>query len=220
MPRFSRENAREMSARGNVVRWSRWRAAQPATATTSATPAPLPAPEQQYSATRLTRVRMLLDRLDQLLATETDPQKLDRLAAAADKLSQQECWLSGRPRPGVRKPTRATTWSRSELPPLTVPEPEPLPESSPVPEPVEAKPKPAQTAAAEASEPPTPAPNASRPTAPARMPAAQPALPARVPVTSVSSPLIQKTGPPPSMIRLPDGRLGYVPTFPVSANRP
>jgi hypothetical protein len=33
MLQFSRESAREMSARGNIARWSRWRAAQAATAT-------------------------------------------------------------------------------------------------------------------------------------------------------------------------------------------
>ena len=39
-----------------------------------------------------------------MIATEDDPQRLDRLAAASMRLSDQEFALSNRPKPGNRRP--------------------------------------------------------------------------------------------------------------------
>jgi hypothetical protein len=47
---------------------------------------------------------MQLNRLDSMMAKEMDPQRLDRLASAQSKLSEQERILAGRPLPGSRKP--------------------------------------------------------------------------------------------------------------------
>lgn len=58
----------------------------------------------EYQTKRLGRVRLQLDRLDQMLMTETDPQKLDRLASAQSRLSEQERQLSNRPLPGTLRP--------------------------------------------------------------------------------------------------------------------
>jgi hypothetical protein len=49
-------------------------------------------------------VRKHLDRLDELMMTETDPQKLDRLASAQARLAEQERILDGRPLPGSLRP--------------------------------------------------------------------------------------------------------------------
>ncbi len=57
-----------------------------------------------YPEERLRRVRKQLDRVDALILTEADPVKLDRLAAASMRLSEQERVLSNRPLPGSCKP--------------------------------------------------------------------------------------------------------------------
>lgn len=55
--------------------------------------------EDTYRQARLARVRVQLARIDNMLERETDPQKLDRLAGASSKLSEQERQLSNRPMP-------------------------------------------------------------------------------------------------------------------------
>jgi hypothetical protein len=109
MPRllFTRENAPEMARRSNAVQAQRRR--ERLTAAPFA-PAPHPAMQEgdSYVALRLVRVRAQLDRIDRMIQEEKDPQKLDRLAAASMRLSDQEFALAGRPKPGNRRPpTRA-----------------------------------------------------------------------------------------------------------------
>ena len=58
-----------------------------------------------FNATRLLRVREQLTKLDAMIEAEKDAQKLDRLASASAKLSEQERILDGRPLPGSRRPT-------------------------------------------------------------------------------------------------------------------
>jgi hypothetical protein len=48
------------------------------------------------------RARMI--RLENMLGTEDDPAKLDRLASALAKVAEQERILDGRPLPGSRRP--------------------------------------------------------------------------------------------------------------------
>ena len=57
-----------------------------------------------FTNQRLLRVRLQLERIDAMIATEDDPQRLDRLAAASMRLSDQEFALSNRPKPGNRRP--------------------------------------------------------------------------------------------------------------------
>jgi hypothetical protein len=45
-----------------------------------------------------------LDRLDDFMLTESDPQKLNRLASAQERLSKQEGILDHRPLPGSERP--------------------------------------------------------------------------------------------------------------------
>lgn len=61
-------------------------------------------PEMQYREVRLSRVRIQLDKLDEMLMSENDPAKLDRLASAQARLSEQERILAGRALPGSLKP--------------------------------------------------------------------------------------------------------------------
>jgi hypothetical protein len=64
---------------------------------------PLPALDG-YSEKRLMRVRKQLDTIDAMLLGETDPQRMDRLAAASARLCEQERQLAGRPLPGSYRP--------------------------------------------------------------------------------------------------------------------
>lgn len=52
---------------------------------------------------RLERVRRQLDRVDAMLAEETDPARIDKLCAASSKLEEQERRLSDRSLPPVRR---------------------------------------------------------------------------------------------------------------------
>ena len=71
-------------------------------------PEPLPkafaSDQDAFLTARLLRVRRQLERIDAMIATEDDPQRLDRLAAASMRLSDQEFALSNRPKPGNRRP--------------------------------------------------------------------------------------------------------------------
>ena len=104
MPLFTRENAAEYGRRGNAARWSRPRLTEHS---------PQIADLDEYRASRLARVRTQLDLIDQLIRCEClkaamDPSKLDRLASAQSKLSEQERLLAGRPapKPADAKPRR------------------------------------------------------------------------------------------------------------------
>ena len=57
-----------------------------------------------FNRLRLGRVRDQLEKLDRMIADEEDPQRLDRLASAQARLSEQERILDGRPLPGSRRP--------------------------------------------------------------------------------------------------------------------
>ena len=106
MARFTAANARQFAARSIEARKQR-----------KATPVlpPLPPIQEadQYAKERLSRVRAQLDRIDRMIQSETDPQKLDRLAAASMRLSDQEFALAGRPKPGPRKPLPESRYQTS-----------------------------------------------------------------------------------------------------------
>ena len=67
---------------------------------------------ESFRLERLSRVRAQLTRLDKMLNEEFDPQKLDRLASAIARLSEQERLLTGRPMPGSLKPLQGRQSSR------------------------------------------------------------------------------------------------------------
>jgi hypothetical protein len=101
---FTAANAREMAARSHEARRERFRMAENDPTTTEHLP--------DFVAQRLVRVRKQLDRLDRLIMTVEDPQKLDRLASAQARLAEQERILDGRPLPGSLrpKPPKAKSW--------------------------------------------------------------------------------------------------------------
>ena len=109
MALFNSQNAREMAARSAE---SRRRAAAEAAQRlselqeASAQAATVTADSDDYVRKRLACVRAQLALLDARMLTETDPQKLDRLASAQSRLAVQEQNLAGRPLPGsLRQPT-------------------------------------------------------------------------------------------------------------------
>lgn len=85
-------------------------------------------PPDSYTGDRLSRVRSQLDRLDVMMQTETDPQRLDRLASAQAKLAEQERQLAGRPLPGSLRPSnRPAAGGMIEQPQTSAPGPSSMP---------------------------------------------------------------------------------------------
>ena len=114
MGRITSENARLMAARSAEARKQRREAAAFAPlagATSEAT-------SGEYVVNRLARVRVQLDRLDKLMMTESDPQKLDRLASAQARLSEQERILDGCALPGSFRPKQSRVQKTPDLEPL------------------------------------------------------------------------------------------------------
>ena len=111
--RFNSQNAREMAAKAHVAKRRNYRAAKEALKSQSLQRPPVSvlaaevAGVDDYTLRRLARVRLQLDRLDAMIQTETDPQRLDRLASAQAKLAEQERQLAGRPLPGSLRPAGA-----------------------------------------------------------------------------------------------------------------
>jgi hypothetical protein len=113
MARITAANAREMAAKSHEARRQR-------EAVRRMPPQPPQATAQlaDYVGERLVRVRVQLDRLDKLMMTESDPQKLDRLASAQARLSEQERILDGRPLPGSRRPGKQKSAESHDIVPL------------------------------------------------------------------------------------------------------
>lgn len=131
MALFTKDNAREMSAKGNQVRWAEPREPEPTQKPADSQPrfaGTLPA-NDGFSRTSLLRVRKQLDLVnDSLLAqlskSTIDPQAIDRLSNAQMRLSEQERILAGRPLPGSHRPRPERADRRQ-----AAPEPEPEPET-------------------------------------------------------------------------------------------
>lgn len=127
--RFTPQIAREMAAKGHEARRRN-------IAERKALFAPhfvIPGLNDSYVTERLACVRAQLGRLDAMVLTETDPQKLDRLASAQAKLADQERILSGRPLPGSRrpKPEREPKAQPTVLEPQIPSEPQPVGQDTP-----------------------------------------------------------------------------------------
>lgn len=105
-------NAREMSAKANASRWSKWRAdkAELVPADSNVIPAGIPEVDS-FRFERLQRVREHLRQIDTQIAQQTrkpnpDGQTLNWLCTAQARLSEQERVLAGRPMPGSLRPSR------------------------------------------------------------------------------------------------------------------
>lgn len=102
--RFTRENAREMAARGNAKRWSQPEPEPQPPAITPASREAVADNLDEFATARLARVRAQLVRLDAMMDREADPKRFKELAEASARLSDQEGWLANRPKPGSRRP--------------------------------------------------------------------------------------------------------------------
>ena len=69
---------------------------------------------EDYQPRVVTRVRKQITHLNNLFDSETDPQKLDRLASALARLYEIERLASGRPLPGSMRPSPAPTRRQSQ----------------------------------------------------------------------------------------------------------
>lgn len=113
MPLWSPEQAREMAKKGANIRWARERARK-IVLHSSAIPGSNGSAGQQetgflpllHSRVR-TQIYGVLDLIDAEAAKRScDGQRLDRLAAALERLAEIERVLDGRPLPGSRRPER------------------------------------------------------------------------------------------------------------------
>lgn len=134
--RFTRDNAREFSAKANAARWSRPQAERDNHASPEVLTAAVPVPD--YIARRLERVRAQCDLIDDRITEELskrqpDGQRLNWLAAASARLEEQEQKLSGRPGPGSRRPAAVGKTMAAAPAPARGPwVPEALPDPAPV----------------------------------------------------------------------------------------
>jgi hypothetical protein len=108
--RFTTANARENAAKALASRKANYLAMKAAKNGQSlqlpaspAMAAEAPATDD-FSRARLACVRKQLNRIDDMMKTETDPAKLDKLASALSRLAEQERQLAGRPLPGSLRP--------------------------------------------------------------------------------------------------------------------
>lgn len=152
MARFTAANARENAAKSHATRRQRLASGNLAGETFPQTPQVGPHELlDSYLSRRLSRVREQLDRLDAMLLTEKDAQKIDRLASAQLRLSEQERILAGRPLPGSRRPKEEPDKSKPKWEDMPPPEyallPGPPPEANTQP--------PTTTDAQPATKPPT-----------------------------------------------------------------
>jgi len=117
---FTKENCRFYSAQGTAKK----RLLKEQRLALKLLPPPLPPVPESILATqtailatqttlfcekRIARVRKQLEKIDAMISQELDPQKLDRLASAQSRVSEQERILSGRPLPGSRRPIKERT---------------------------------------------------------------------------------------------------------------
>ena len=121
MALFTRENAREMSAKANYVRWHK-PDPEPRQEAKAETPAIAPAaiPEDGFADKTLVRVRKQIESLLDDLSIERDAQKKDRLASALGRLNEIERQLAGRPIPGSLKPSSKQSRSSPQVEPTPI----------------------------------------------------------------------------------------------------
>lgn len=116
MPLFTRANARMMAAQSAAVRRAHREQRERAPQVPPAEHGKVVLQSEDYAHIRLSRVRGILDTLDTRLArlaSNGDPKQVRDLAAALAPLSDQECWLSQRPKPGMLRPSsRPERWRR------------------------------------------------------------------------------------------------------------
>lgn len=102
---FTKENARAMAARAAEAK--KLKSSPPPTLLPLQPDDPATNNLDPFTLKRLATVRAQMAKLDALIESETDPQKLDRLASAAAKFGELERQYAGRPLPGSYRPATA-----------------------------------------------------------------------------------------------------------------
>lgn len=102
---ITRETAREYARKANEAK----RAKQAALLANPPAPASDPAKPDPYLSAKLGRVRKQIEAVDKLIESASDPQAVDRFAAALARLYEIERQLAGRPLPGSLRPTGKPT---------------------------------------------------------------------------------------------------------------
>ena len=137
---ITKDNAREMALKSQQTRKEQLQELRTALQVLSGDSG------KEYRARRVARVRRQLDRIDEMMMLEQDPQKLDRLASAQARLSEQERVLSGTPLPGSLRP------AAERAPRSSGPESSPAPADPTFTPPPVVSPEPPQEAAAGAQD--------------------------------------------------------------------
>jgi hypothetical protein len=108
---FTAENARAYALKSHAPESARFKHLRSATV-----PEPEPQQPLSFNQQRLVRVRMQLIKLDKMIAEEDDPQKLDRLASASMRVSEQARILEGQPLPGSLRPQKPSARQHIQAP--------------------------------------------------------------------------------------------------------
>lgn len=122
MPFITSENAKELGRLSGIARRNKPKSIAKELAQIA--PANAQNIVTDYLVKRLARVRNQIDMLSGMLESESDAQKIDRLASALARLSEIERQLSNRPLPGSYKPER--TSARRTISISAMPEPIPI----------------------------------------------------------------------------------------------
>jgi hypothetical protein len=99
---FTKANASEYARKGNAIRWHSLPKPEPQPVTSL--PEPVRIAQDDFTQRKLARVRVQIERVEDLLTAATEPQAVDRYAAALARLYEIERILAGRPLPGSRRP--------------------------------------------------------------------------------------------------------------------
>ena len=102
---FTSENAAEMAHRAAIARKRNFEAEQLRRAHRMLEAASIKS-NDEFIAAKLTRVRAQIALLDDKLESSKDPKDMKMCADALARLYEVESYLSGRPKPGSRRPGR------------------------------------------------------------------------------------------------------------------
>lgn len=106
-PFINSENAKLLAKKSWDARRAKKQAAQEIEQASNQPSKPLQKASDDYTASRLVRVRKQLNMLDKMLEEESSAQAIDKLASAIAKLSELERTLAGRPLPGSFRPVQS-----------------------------------------------------------------------------------------------------------------
>lgn len=102
MALFTRENAREMSRRANLKRWSRPKPEERKSESPAAIPGAFPEIVEPFAS----QTRAQIDKIDSLISTCRNAERLDLLTRSKERLWKIYSHAANIPLPGARKPAK------------------------------------------------------------------------------------------------------------------